>query len=529
MDEFDYIIIGAGSAGCLLANRLSADSRRRVLLLEAGGRDRHPHIQVPAAFYKLFKTPRDWNYETVPQEHMNGRAMYQPRGKVLGGSSSINAMIYIRGHRADYDHWSDLGNKGWSYEEVLPYFKKFEGNLRLRDDYHGIDGELTVSDHIDRHPISEALLLAAQQAGYPLNKDFNGSRQEGFGFYQLNIRDGKRCSAARAFLEPVKSRSNLKIITKALVHRIRLEDGRASGVVYEWGGRRAATASREVILCAGAFGSPHLLMLSGIGHEKHLKDHGIEVRHHLPGVGLNLQDHLISGISVNSTRPITMDWADRFPHSLRFLWQYLTKRRGPLTSNIAECGGFLKTHHKLDAPDLQFHFAPAYYLRHGFDNPKEGSGYSLGPTLINPSSRGHVRLLSADPHEAPRIDPKYFSNRQDVKTMIKGFHITREILAQPAFDPFRGTFFMPDRELHKDDEVEDYLRNVAETLYHPVGTCKMGTDKQAVVDPQLRVQGVKDLRIADASVMPTIVRGNTNAPAMMIAEKAAALIQKGSL
>ena len=527
MEQFDYIIIGAGSAGCLLANRLSAKEQQRVLLLEAGGSGRDLRIQVPAAFQRLFKTAYDWDFETVPQDHMDDRNMYQPRGKVLGGSSSINAMIYIRGHRTDYDHWASLGNEGWSYDEVLPYFKKFEYNLRLRDEYHGIEGELTVSDHIERHPISEAFLLAAQQAGYPRNKDFNGSRQEGFGFYQLNIKDGKRCSAAGAFLEPVKNRSNLKIVTNALVHHVQLKERRARGVVYKRGGRQhEAQANREVILCAGTFGSPQLLMLSGIGYEKHLRRHGIEVQHHLPGVGLNLQDHLLAGISVNCTRPITLDRADRFPHNLRFLWRYLTERRGPLTSNVAECGGFLRTHRKLDAPDLQFHFAPAYYLRHGFDNPRRGSGYGLGPTLINPQSRGHVRLLSSDPHEPPRIDPKYFSNQRDIKTMVKGFRIALDILSQPAFDPFRGTFFMPDRDLRKDNEIEDYLRSTAETIYHPVGTCKMGTDKQAVVDPQLRVHGVEGLRVVDASVMPTIVRGNTNAPTMMIAEKAADMIQQ---
>lgn len=525
MTEYDYIIVGAGSAGCLLANRLSGDTRHRVLLLEAGGSDRHPYIHIPAAFYKLFRSRADWNLDSEPQANLEGRTIYQPRGKVLGGSSSINAMIYIRGHQADYDHWAALGNAGWSYREVLPYFRKSERNLRLHNDYHGNEGELVVSDHLERHPLSEALLRAAQQAGYARNDDFNGARQEGFGFYQLTIDGGRRCSAATAFLHPVADRHNLRVLTGSQALRLLWEEGRVRGVEYERGGRRErARAGRQVVLSAGAFGSPHLLLLSGIGPAEQLRENGIEVVRDLPGVGRNLQDHLLGGIAVTCARAVTMDRVDRFPHNLRFLARYLAGRKGPLTSNIAECGGFVRTRPELEAPDLQFHFAPAYYLRHGFDNPKRGGGYSLGPTLIAPHSRGHLRLQSADPRVPPLIDPGYFSDERDLETMVRGYYITRDILGQPALDAFRGNYYLPERELQNDDEVKDFMRRMVETLYHPVGTCRMGDDQQAVVDQRLRVRGVPGLRIVDASIMPTIVRGNTNGPVIMIAEKAAAMM-----
>ncbi len=526
---YDYIIAGAGSAGCLLANRLSTDAQCRVLLLEAGAEDRNRNIHIPAAFSKLFRTAEDWNYNSVPQPGMNHRQLYQPRGKVLGGSSSINAMIYIRGHRADYDAWAAAGNPGWDYESVLPYFRRFERNLEFKDEYHGTMGELTVSPSRHRHPLSQALLRAAEQAGYPLNPDFNGAQQEGFGFYQLTQKNGQRCSAAAAFLQPIRHRSNLHIQTEARAHRLLFEGKRVVGIAYEQGGRMLeARARREVLLCAGSFNSPQLLLCSGVGDEKALRQLGIPVRHHLPGVGQNLQDHLLAGSVYHTHRKDTLDSLQRFPHSLRHLLQYLLRKRGMLTSNIAESGGFLRSLPHLPAPDLQWHFSPGYFLRHGFDNPDSGNGFGLGTTLIYPYSRGAVRLASADPRDAILIDPKYLSDERDLDTLVRGHHITEHLLAQAAFRPYRQQRFMPPPHVQDERELRAYLREWAQSLYHPVGTCKMGTDELAVVDSRLRVHGLQGLRVADASIMPTIVRGNTNAPVMMIAERAAAMLQRAA-
>jgi choline dehydrogenase len=522
---FDFIIIGAGSAGCILANRLSANGQHTVLLLEAGGKDTHPNIQIPAAFNKLFKGRYDWNYDTLPQAYMNNRQLYHPRGKVLGGCSSMNAMIYIRGHRLDYDRWAAEGNEGWSYEDVLPYFKRSEHNLEIQDEYHGTGGELTISPPRSPHPLSQVFLKAAQQAGYPLNPDFNGSSQEGFGMYQLTQRNGSRCSASRAFLQPAMGRKNLTVMTGAKAQRLMIEQKTVQGVQFlKQGQLLQANAHREILLCAGAFNSPQLLMLSGIGSRSQLESNGIPISHHLPGVGKNLQDHLISGLLTHTSYRDTLDGAERFPAVVKNVFDYFVRQKGPLTSNVAEGGGFLRSSPTLEAPDLQWHFAPAYFLRHGFDNPKSGNGYSLGPTLIAPFSRGTIRLAGKDASQPPLIDPHYLEDERDVEALLKGYHITRKILQQPAFAPFRGKQFLPPEHAQTDEALLEQAREWAQSLYHPVGTCKMGRDEQAVVDAHLKVRGIQHLRVVDASIMPTIVRGNTNAPVMMIAEKASDLI-----
>ncbi|MCB0642473.1 MAG: GMC family oxidoreductase N-terminal domain-containing protein [Phaeodactylibacter sp.] len=523
--EFDYIVIGAGSAGCVLANRLSANSKNTVLLLEAGGMDGQSNIKVPAALPKNFRTAVDWNFDSLPQPHMHNRPMFQPRGKVLGGSSSINAMIYIRGHRADYDHWANLGNPGWTYEEVLPYFKKSEQNLGIQDAFHGQTGTLYISDLRSPHPLTTQFLQAAELAGYPLNSDFNGYTQKGFGYYQVNQFKGKRWSAADAFIHPILKQKNLRLEVNAQVQRLKMEGKRCTGVQYRRAGSDLqANARQAVILSAGAFGSPHLLMHSGIGDAETLRQFGIPVVHHLPGVGLNLQDHLLAGIAFKTALRTTLDTVERFPGILKHLFNFMVRHRGPLTSNVAEAGGFWKTDSDLPASDIQFMFAPAYFIQHGFKNPPNENGFSAGMVLLQPQSVGHVGLQDADPNTPPLIDPNYFSAEADIQTMIRGYRIVEQIVAQAPLKAHIEKMVMPERQLHTDEEITDFLRGMCETLYHPVGTCKMGNDSTAVVDAELKVHGIDGLWIADASIMPTIVRGNTNAPTIMIAEKAADLI-----
>jgi choline dehydrogenase len=521
---YDYIIIGAGSAGCVLANRLSADPANRVLLLEAGPRDWHPFIHMPAGLAKLVgRKGINWDYDTEPEPALDGRRLWWPRGKVLGGSSSINAMCYVRGHRFDYDEWAELGAAGWHFDAVLPYFRRAENQARGADAWHGVGGPLDVADLRYRNPLSAVFIEAAAQAGHARNADFNGANQDGFGWYQVTQRDGARCSTAVAYLDPARARPNLTVVTRALAHRVLFDGARAIGVEYARGGRvLRAEAAREVILSGGALNSPQLLMLSGIGPADHLRAHGIPVRVDLPGVGANLMDHLDACTLQRATQPITYDRTN----DVRIALEFYLFRRGIGTSNIAEAGGFARSRLAPDArPDLQFHFVPALLDDHG-RNRLPGYGYTVHVCNLRPRSRGHLELASADPAAKVRIFPNYLSDPEgrDLATLVEGVRLSREILAQPAFAPYRGEEILPGVEARDDAAIAAFVRRKAETIYHPVGTCAMGTSANAVVDPELRVRGVEALRVVDASVMPTLIGGNTNAPTVMIAERASDLI-----
>ncbi len=518
---YDYIIVGAGSAGCVLANRLSLNPAVQVLLLEAGGRDWNPLIHMPAGLAKLVKfRSLNWGYETQPEPRLNNRRLYWPRGKVLGGSSSINAMCYARGHRHDYDYWAELGNPGWSYAEVLEYFKRAENQERGGSAFHGQHGPLSVQDLRHHNPLSEVFLEAATELGYPRNDDFNGPTQRGFGFYQVTQTNGVRCSTANAYLNPARQRPNLTIVTHALTRRIVLEGQRAVGVEYRRRGRVERVSGAEIILSAGAINSPQLLMVSGIGPVAVLENAGVRPRHELPGVGRNLQDHLDACTLYHCTRNITYDKTNDLAIGL----QYLLFHKGIGTSNIAEAGGFVVSPSAVDdRPDLQFHFVPAMLDDHG-RNKLQGRGFTLHCCPLRPESRGHIELKSDRVGDHPLIYANYLQSERDLAAMVEGVKLSREIFQARAFDPYRGDEIFPGAGRASDADIVEFIRQKAETIYHPVGTCKMGRDEMAVVDPQLRVHGIDGLRVVDASVMPTLISGNTNAPTVMIAEKAADLL-----
>ncbi|MGN9795735.1 GMC family oxidoreductase [Streptomyces sp. OZ13] len=516
MSMYDYVIVGAGSAGCVLAARLSEDPEVRVALIEAGGPDTAQEIHIPAAFPQLFKSGLDWDLDSEPEPSIGGRRTYLPRGKVFGGCSSINAMIYIRGNRIDYDSWAAAGATGWSYDDVLPYFRRAEDNQRGEDAFHGVGGPLTVSDGRSGHPLPSAFVQAAEQAGHKTNDDFNGETQFGVGRYQLTQRGGMRCSTAVAYLHPALERPNLTVLPWARVHRVVIEGGRATGVEVERGSGGAVEvvrATREVILSAGAYESPKLLMLSGIGPAATLSVFGIDVVRDLP-VGQGLQDHYMTLLNFRTDLESLISAAS--PDNAALLQ---SEGRGPLTSNIGEAGGFFRSRDELDAPDLQFHAAPVLFHQDGLGAASE-HGFAFGPCVLAPTSRGAVTLRSPRPDVAPRIVHNYLSTAEDRESIVAGIRIALEIAAQKAVaDIVTGPYDVPVSD--SDTELLAWAQRSGQTLYHPTSTCAIGT----VVDPELRVLDVPGLRVVDASVFPAVPRGNTNAPTIMAAEKAADLIK----
>jgi choline dehydrogenase len=522
--QFDYIVIGAGSAGCVLASRLSESPRNRVLLVEAGPADRNIWIHIPIGYAKLFNNTRyNWMYETEPME--NGRRVFIPRGKVLGGCSSTNGMIYIRGQRQDFDSWRQLGNIGWSYEDVLPYFKKSEHQTRGEDDYHGVGGPLYVSDYPERHPLADAFVEACMQQGIPYNSDFNGREQEGAGYYQTTTKNGTRYSTVRAYLKPAMQRGNLSVITDAQVTRILMNGKVACGVEYNKGGQlHQVTASGEVILSGGAINSPQILELSGIGDANLLARRGIDVVHHSPNVGEKFQDHFQVRMLLYCKQPCTVN--DDYHNLLRRAWMglnYMLRRRGPMSTGTSPAGTFYKTRPELESPDVQVHLMP-------FSSDKTGvalhrhSGFTASTCALRPESRGSVHIKSANPLEKPSIDPNYLGTEGDRQTNIEALKILRSILEQKAMSPFFAGELQPGPEVQTDDEWLAYCKQVGSTIHHPSCSCAMGPEDDAVVSPSLKVNGVDRLRVVDGSVMPQVVSGNSNAAIIMMAEKASDMI-----
>ncbi|MEA2293926.1 MAG: choline dehydrogenase [Solirubrobacteraceae bacterium] len=522
MREADYVIVGAGSAGCVLANRLTEDPAVRVVLLEAGGKDRSPNIKIPAAFAEQFHTKLDWEYYTEPERDCANRKLYLPRGKSLGGSSSMNAMLYVRGRPLDYDLWEQQGATGWGWDDVRPYFLRAENDERGGSEHHGIGGPVNIQNQRSPRRVNADFLEAAQAAGIPRSADYNGPEQDGCDMFQVFQKNGRRWSAADAYLRPAMKRDNLEVVTHATVVGLELSGDRVTGVRYKTrrGAEKTISAGREVILSAGAFGSPHILLLSGIGPADHLRELGVPVRHDLPGVGENLQDHPF----------LTMLYEMSDTHSLykadapKNLAEWVLRRSGPLSSTVAESVAFVRTRPGLPAADIQFHVGAAYFERHG-EEEYDGHCFVIAPALLTPKARGRLELRSTDPSTHPRIWTNTLSEPEDVASMLAGIKLAREIVGTAPLSRKIVKHIKPSSDIVSDEDVIEHLRQRVELIYHPVGTCRMGRDELAVVDPETRVRGLKGLRVVDASVMPVIPGGNTNAPTMMVAERAADLIR----